>query len=91
MYSMRGTLCPKCIFIGNLPLDALEEDVVSALQSFGETVNCTVKRAQGAKFSLGYGFVEFSTTEAAEAAINAAHVEVRQQKIKISQVGVKSY
>lgn len=83
-YSARGVLCPRCVFVGDLPTDASEGDLALAFACIGEPVQVAIKRSKTNKLSLGYGFVEFHTEEEATRAVESEQISVRGRAAKIS-------
>lgn len=59
------------IYVGNLPLEVTEEDVLTALQKFGEISDVSIPRAADGR-SKGYCIVEFDKKVFASNALNAS-------------------
>ncbi|KAK8825961.1 hypothetical protein WA556_003692 [Blastocystis sp. ATCC 50177/Nand II] len=58
----------RCVFIGNIPYKASEDDVRPILQSVGTIVNLDLKRDPTTGLCTGIGFCEFADEETAELA-----------------------
>jgi RNA recognition motif-containing protein len=61
----------KKLYVGNLPYTATEEELRSLFEQHGATTSVAVIMDRETGRSRGFGFVEFETEEAAEAARNA--------------------
>ncbi len=59
----------KRVFIGNLSFDTTEEDLMERLTQCGEVTNVHVATFEDTGKCKGYGWAEFETLEAAEAAV----------------------
>lgn len=59
------------LFVGNLPWGVDDAALNDAFASFGEITEARVARERETGRSRGFGFVAFTTDEAAEAALNA--------------------
>jgi RNA recognition motif-containing protein len=57
------------IYVGNLPLEASEEDVREAFSAFGQVTSATIIKDKFSGESRGFGFVEMPAKAEAEAAI----------------------
>ncbi len=64
---------PAKLFVGNLPFKATEEDVRNLFAEFGEIVDLKLITDRMSGRSKGIAFVEFSTAEQAQAAIEGLH------------------
>ncbi len=62
------------IFIGNLPWSVGDDALKETFGQFGAIVECVVIKERDGR-SKGYGFVTYTQTEAAEAAIKAMNGE----------------
>ncbi len=63
----------KKLFVGNLPFSTTEEDLREMFSQFGELVNVSLLTDKFSGRSKGFGFVEYTTEEAALAAVEALH------------------
>lgn len=61
------------IFVGNLPWEAREDKLREIFSQYGEITDAVVIIDRRTNRSKGFGFVTFSTPEAAQAAIEAMH------------------
>ena len=57
------------IYVGNLPLEATEDDVRTAFSAFGQVDSATIIKDKFSGESRGFGFVEMPAKAEAEAAI----------------------
>jgi len=57
------------IYIGNLSFDVTEEDLQKAFEAFGQVVSATIITDKFSGRSRGFGFVEMSKKDEAQAAI----------------------
>lgn len=75
----------RTVFVNNLSFAAAEEDVQERFQQYGEIVEVTIVRNNHGK-SRGFGYVEFATEEAAEAALveNGKVLKNRKMEVKKS-------
>jgi len=60
---------PGKLFIGGLPYHLADEQIIELLEAFGKVKNFHQVREPGSSLSKGYAFCEYTTTEAAELAI----------------------
>jgi RNA recognition motif-containing protein len=73
------------IFVGNLSLDATDEDLKAAYGALGPIHSASIGRERGSGRSKGFGFVNFLTEEGRSKALSLEHrdsVPVRGQKAK---------
>ncbi|KUK79156.1 MAG: RRM domain-containing RNA-binding protein [Microgenomates bacterium 39_7] len=61
------------VYIGNLPYSVTEDKLREMCQEFGEVTYCKIITQPNTDRSKGFGFAEFSSPEAAQAAIEALH------------------
>jgi len=61
----------KNIYVGNLPYDTTRDDLVQLFQTFGTVTNGQVIIDKFSGRSRGFGFVEMTNDEEAQAAIEA--------------------
>ena len=59
------------IFVGNLPYQATEDEVMSAFQAFGDVESVRIITDRRSGRSKGFGFVEMPDSEQANAAMQA--------------------
>jgi RNA recognition motif-containing protein len=71
----------RSLFLGDLSCFCQEADIFRYFQQFGDIEEIRIKRnTNGA--GLGYGFITFQTSEAAEAALNLDGVVILGRPIK---------
>jgi RNA recognition motif-containing protein len=58
------------IYVGNLSYDATEDDLRQAFANNGEVVNANIIKDKNTGRSRGFGFVEMSSDEEGQAAID---------------------
>lgn len=63
----------KKLYVGNLPYTMSEDDLRNLFSQYGEITNVTLIIDRMSGRSKGFGFVEFSTDEAATAAAEATN------------------
>ena len=76
------------IYVGNLPYSVTEDQLREMCQEFGEITYCKVITHPHTGRSKGFGFVEFASPEAAQAAIDALNgstVEERELVVNIAR------
>lgn len=76
------------VYIGNLPYSVTEDRLRELCGEFGEITYARVITDRRTGRSKGFGFVEFSTPEAAQAAIEALHgttLEERELVVNIAR------
>ena len=75
----------RTVFVNNLSFAASEEEVRSRFEQYGEIMDITIVRNNHGK-SRGFGYVEYATEEAAEAALaeNGKVLDKRRMEVKKS-------
>ena len=63
----------KKLYVGNLSYGTVEDGLRSAFQAFGNVVSAKIITDRDSGQSKGFGFVEMSTDEEAQAAIAGAN------------------
>jgi len=58
------------IYVGNLSYDAAEDELRQAFANYGEVVNVNVVKDRNTGRSRGFGFVEMSSDDEGQAAID---------------------
>jgi RNA recognition motif-containing protein len=77
---------PVKLFVGGLSLETTTADLRAGFAKFGELVDVAVISERGTNRSRGFGFVTFSTSTAADAAIAAMNgVELDGRTIKVNR------
>ncbi len=75
----------KKLFVGNLPYSTTSEQLKDLFASYGSIVSADVIIDRESGRSKGFGFVEFTTDEEAQAAISALHdEEVEGRKLVVN-------
>lgn len=57
------------LFLGDLSIFCTEQDIVDTFQEYGEIVDVRIQRNKDTSRALSYGFIDFSTEEAAKRAM----------------------
>ncbi|KAE8418209.1 hypothetical protein BDV36DRAFT_254808 [Aspergillus pseudocaelatus] len=77
------------VYIKNIDLEVTEEEFRQLFEKFGEITSATLSRDQEGK-SRGFGFVNFSTHESAQAAVDEMNEkEIRTQKLYVGRAQKK--
>ncbi len=61
------------IYVGNLPFSTSEEDLKEAFEQYGQVDSARIIMDKFTNRSRGFGFVEMSEDDEAQAAIDALH------------------
>jgi RNA recognition motif-containing protein len=61
------------LYVGNLPYKATDEDLMSLFSTVGDVASARVMRDMATGRARGFGFVEMTTDEAAQKAIETLH------------------
>jgi cold-inducible RNA-binding protein len=61
------------LYVGNLPYKATDEDLTALFSSVGDVASARVMRDMATGRARGFGFVEMTTDEAAQKAIEKLH------------------
>ena len=72
----------RTLFVGGLPLDAVDSDLAALFSAFGIVESSPVVLHRGTDRSRGFGFVTFAAPGAATAALNARH-ELRGKQLAL--------
>ena len=73
------------VYVGNLSWGTNEETLQERFSEFGEVVSVTIIRDRESGRSRGFGFVEFSTENAAKAAIDGMNgMEVNGRFLRVN-------
>lgn len=59
------------IYVGNIPYSSTEEDLIRLFEQYGDVVSARIITHRDTGRSRGFGFVEMSDDEQAQAAIQA--------------------
>ena len=74
----------KKLYVGNLSFDMTDEELEETFSEFGEVVSAVIVKDRVSGRSRGFGFVEFSAEENAQAAreaLNGKSVKGRELRI----------
>jgi RNA recognition motif-containing protein len=77
------------IYVGNLPYQMTEEELVKTFQKFGEVSSAKIIKDWESGSSKGFGFVEMPVQTQAENAIknmNGAELEGKNLKVNLAQM-----
>ena len=61
------------LYVGNLPYNATDEDLTALFSTVGDVASARVMRDMATGRARGFGFVEMTTDEAAQKAIEKLH------------------
>ena len=61
------------LYVGNLPYKATDDDLMALFKSVGDVASARVMRDMATGRARGFGFVEMTTDEAAQKAIENLH------------------
>ncbi len=76
----------KKLFVGSLPYSTTNEELQKMFEPYGEVASAVVIRDKQTRRSKGYGFVEMTSEEAANNALDALNgSEVKGRKIVVSE------
>jgi RNA recognition motif-containing protein len=79
------------IYVGNLSLEATEEDLTQAFQAFGKVTSATVIKDRLTGKSKGFGFVEMPDNVEAQAAINGLNgKELKGRMLSVNEARPRS-
>ncbi len=74
------------IYVGNLPYDATEDDLIKEFSAFGEVASANVITDRYSGRSKGFGFVEINDKAKAEAAIAGLNGKtLRERKLVVNE------
>ena len=74
------------MYVGNLPFDVNDEELRAAFEAFGQVVSATVIKDKYSGDSRGFAFVEMSSKEESQAAIDGLNgKELKGRKLTISE------
>lgn len=81
----------KKLFVGNLPYSTTNEILGEFFAKFGEVVSAAVIMDRATGRSKGFGFVEMTNDEEADAAIaQAENIELDGRKLTVSEARPKT-
>ena len=74
------------IYVGNLSFDTTEQDLRQAFEAFGQVTSANVINDKFTGQSRGFGFIEMSAEEEAQAAIAGINgKEIRGREVNVSE------
>ena len=74
------------LYVGNLSYSTTEQELQDAFSSYGQVVSVSIVIERDTGRSKGFGFVEMSTTEEANAAIQGMNgAEVGGRTLKVNE------
>ena len=74
------------IYVGNLSHDVLEEDLRQSFETFGQIDSVTILKDKYSGESKGFGFIEMSSAEDAQAAMDSLNgKELKGQNIIVNE------
>jgi RNA recognition motif-containing protein len=74
------------LFVGNIPFSMSEEDLRETFEEFGSMISCKLIKDAETGRSRGFGFIEYSSKEEAEAAIeNLNETEVQGKRLVVNE------
>ena len=78
------------LYVGNLPYKATDEDLTALFSTVGDVASARVMRDMATGRARGFGFVEMTTDEAAQKAIEKLHQhEMEGRAIVVNEVQPK--
>ena len=79
------------IYVGNLSFDVTEQDLQETFEAFGEVTSVKIIKDKYSGQSKGFGFVEMSSKEDGESAINSLkEKEMKGRKLKVNEARPRS-
>jgi RNA recognition motif-containing protein len=80
----------KKLYVGNLSYHTTDDTLRHAFSVFGEITSCTVVIDRYTNSSKGFGFVEMSTEQAAEAALSGMNGQTLDgRQLRVSEANDK--
>lgn len=74
------------IYVGNLSTDATEDDLRQAFEGFGQVTSVNIIKDKFSGESRGFGFVEMSSKEEAQAAISGLNgKQLRDRSLNVNE------
>ena len=78
------------IYMGNLPFSYKEQELEEVFAKYGNIKDIFLVRDRNTKRLKGFGFIEFDTAEAAQAALEMDGQELGGRQIKVAMAKEKS-
>jgi len=79
------------IYVGSLSFDISDEELRAAFEAFGQVVSATVIKDKYSGESRGFGFVEMSSKEEAQAAIDGLNgKELKGRTLNVGEARPRS-
>lgn len=72
------------IYVGNLPFSVTSDDLSSMFETYGEVTDVRLIMDRETNRSKGFGFVTFSTEDAANNALDYNDTEIDGRRVKVS-------
>ena len=74
------------LFVGNIPFSMSEEELRETFEEFGSIVSCKLIKDQETGRSRGFGFIEYSSEDEGQAAIDKLNdAEVQGKKLVVNK------
>ena len=79
------------MYVGNLPFDVSDEELRAAFEAYGQVISANVIKDKFSGESRGFGFVEMSSKEEAQAAIDGLNgKELKGRTINVGEARPRS-
>jgi len=79
------------MYVGNLPFDVSDEELRASFEAYGQVVSANVIKDKYSGESRGFGFVEMSSKEEAQAAIDGLNgKELKGRTINVGEARPRS-
>ncbi|KAF5276275.1 hypothetical protein FQA39_LY06624 [Lamprigera yunnana] len=75
----------KAIFVGNIPLDAEENDLWSSFEQYGKIVSVRLIRNSDTGICTGVGFVNFNSADSVELVLLNETVQIKERVLRIKR------
>jgi nucleolin len=75
------------VYVGSLPRDANEGALQETFAKYGDVLNVRILTDRATGESRGFGYIDFASAEAADAALDADGAELAGQAIKVDRAG----
>ncbi len=79
------------IYVGNLPREVTEDDLLEAFKEFGQVESVKIITERGSGQSRGFGFVEMPAEAEAQSAINGLNgKELKGETLNVNEARPRS-
>jgi RNA recognition motif-containing protein len=79
------------IYVGNLSRDVSDDDLKEAFEAFGQLTSVNVIKDKHSGESRGFGFVEMSSKDEAQSAINGLNgTDLKGQSLSVNEARARS-